>query len=715
MPSSRSKYYILAGANARDDRECVLKQGDTFAIFDRFGDVRGEQGLFHEDTRFVSSWVLRLENQTPLLLSSSTDPSGTAMTAHLTNSDTRLETGGTELLRGTLHLSRSKFLWKGTCYERLSLFHYGSSSISIKLRQAFDADFLDIFALRGTARESKGRILEAISEGNVVRVRYESLDRVPRSLRIVCSDPPALTRRRELEFKLELSPGHERELYFCLCCETSTSKGPSHVHRASHERAAAELKASLEKARAAQCVITTTSARFNEFLQRSLHDLSMMLSETPEGPYPDAGVPWFSTPFGRDGILTALEVLWLDPSIARGVLRFLAVTQATETDPEILAEPGKILHEARRSEMANLGEVPFGRHYGSIDATPLFVILAGAYYESTADLELITSLWPKLELALQWMENFGDRDGDGFLEYDQTLGPQGWKDSPDAIFHADGSDALGPVALCEVQAYAYAAYTHAHKLARVLNLPEQAQRYETLARDLRSRFEAAFWCEELGTYALALDGKKQPCRIRSSNAGHCLWTGVASKERAARLAQTLFEHHSFSGWGIRTLSSEEARYNPMAYHNGSVWPHDNAFIGAGLSSYGHPQHALRILLGLYESTLHTCTPRLPELFCGFSRVAGEGPTVYPVACSPQVLAACAPLLLLKACLGLTIDAPNQRVQFVKPILPPFLNELSIQGLRVGTSTVDLALHRYPEDVGIHVLGRTGPVEIINVK
>ncbi len=714
MPWSRSKYYILTGSVSRDDRESVLKQGDTFAVFDRFGDIRGEHGIFHEDMRFVSSWLLRLEGENPLLLSSSTDDSGTSMTAHLTNPDMKLESG-LELLRGTLHMARHKFLWNGACHERLSLFHYGASTLSLKIRLSFDADFMDIFEIRGTQRDNRGRILEPISQGNIVQVRYESLDRIPRSLRLVCSDLPAQTRRHELEFRLELSPGHERDLYFSLCCETGSNHGPSSIHRASHERAATELQSALEKARTTQCEVKTPSARFNEFLQRSLNDLSMLVTETREGPYPYAGLPWFSTPFGRDGILTALEVLWLDPSLARGVLRFLAATQATDTDPECFAEPGKILHETRRGEMANLGEVPFGRYYGSIDSTPLFLVLAGAYYEATADLALIETLWPQLDLALTWMETFGDKDGDGFLEYDSNACSQGWKDSSDAIFHADGSDAKGSIALCEVQAYAYAAYVHAAKLAHVLKREERARKLEALARDLHKRFEAAFWCEEIGTYALALDGEKRPCRIRTSNAGHCLFAGLASKEHAEHLAQTLFEPHSFSGWGIRTLAREEARYNPMAYHNGSVWPHDNALIGAGLSAYGYQQQALRILLGLYESTLHASTPRLPELFCGFPRAQGEAPTVYPVACSPQAWAAGAPLLLLKACLGLTIDAPNHRVQFVRPVLPPFLNELSIHRLRVGESTVDLALHRYPEDVGIHVLSRSGPVEIINVK
>lgn len=717
MRTSHSKYYILAGSTSRDDRESVLKQGDTFAVFDRFGDVRGEHGIFHEDTRFVSCWGLKLETATPLLLSSSTEATGTAMTANLTNPDMELESGAS-LPRGTLHFVRTKFLWNGACHERLQVLHYGAESLSIKLRIAFEADFSDIFEVRGTERPSRGRVLAPVREGNSILVRYESLDRSPRLMRLVCSEAPAQTRRHEIEFKLDLSPGHERTLYFCLSCESGVLRQPFSIHRASHERAESELLAALQKMQAHASTISTSSARFNDFIQRAMSDMKMLVTDTKEGPYPYAGVPWCSTPFGRNGILAALEVLWLDPSLARGVLRFLSATQATAVDAATLAEPGKILHETRRSEMSNLGEVPFGCFYGSIDATPLYVMLAGAYYQATADRALMQELWPHIDAALRWVETLGDKDGDGLIEYERDADNplhQGWRDSRDAIFHADGSDAEGPIALCEVQGYAFAAYVEGARIARVLCQVERAEGLDRLAEGLRVRFEDTFWCEELGTYALALDGQKRPCRVRTSNAGHALFAGIVSKDRAQRLAQTLFEPHSFSGWGLRTLGQGEARYNPMGYHTGAIWPHDNALLGAGLSAYGFQAEALRILLGLYESTLHTSSMRLPELFCGFERASGQAPTIYPSAGSPQAWTAGAPLLLLKACLGLTIDAPNRRVQFVRPVLPPFLKELSIYRLRVGDSLVDLELHRYPADVGINVLNRTGPIEIVNIK
>jgi glycogen debranching enzyme len=369
--------------------------------------------------------------------------------------------------------------------------------------------------------------------------------------------------------------------------------------------------------------------------------------------------------------------------------------------------------------MATLGEVPFGRYYGSIDATPLFVNLAGAYYERTGDLEFAQSIWPNVERALTWIDHYGDLDGDGFVEYARRsphgLIHQGWKDSHDSVFHADGQPAEGPIALCEVQGYVYAAKLAAAGLARGLEDNARADELSSQAQTLYRRFNETFWCDEISTYALALDGRKQPCCVRASNAGHCLFAGIAKKERARRVAATLTNKTSFSGWGVRTVAAEEARYNPMSYHNGSIWPHDNALIAAGFGRYRLMNDAVKILTGIFDASLFFDLHRLPELFCGFVRRVGEGPTLYPVACAPQAWAAGAVFLLLQACLGLRVLPVERRIILSAPVLPGFLKEVTIRQLRVGEASLDLSLTRSAEGVGVNVLRKDGDVEIMVLK
>ena len=475
--------------------------------------------------------------------------------------------------------------------------------------------------------------------------------------------------------------------------------------------AAHELKSATRLAAAA----ATSNEILNQMLCRSVADLYMLMTQTPQGPYPYAGIPWYSTTFGRDGIITAIQMLWYDPTIARGVLRRLAVYQAKENDPNRDAQPGKILHEMRAGEMAALGEIPFGLYYGSVDSTPLFVLLVGLYFERTGDIAALQELWPNVESALGWIDAYGDIDGDGFVEYQRAtergLANQGWKDSQDAVFHADGQLAEGPIALAEVQGYVYAAKLYAARCARRLGEESRARDLDLQAERLRQHFDSAFWCDSIGTYTIALDGKKRPCLVRTSNAGQVLFSGIAKPERAAMVAKGLMEPRFFSGWGIRTVALDETRYNPMSYHNGSIWPHDNSLIAIGLRHYGFTDAVDRIFAGMLHAASYMEFQRLPELFCGFRRRRNRGPTLYPVACSPQAWAAATPFALLGALLGLEFDAEAREIRLRNPHLPPFIEELTIKGLRLGESAVDLCLHGRGDDISLRILRNDGNIRV----
>jgi glycogen debranching enzyme len=708
-------YYILASRSANLAR--VLKYGDTFAIFDSQGDMDGAglqpQGIYHRGTRFLSRLVLRIQGYRPLLLSSTIVEDNALLAVDLSNPDIYVERE-LRIPRGTVHIFRSTFLWDGTCYGRLRIANYGLSPVEVTLGVEFDADFVDIFEIRGTPRSRRGALRSPAVKNDGACLSYLGLDGVERSTRVSFSPLPDRVLGKEARLKIRIEPKQEETYYLTVVCEEQTR-----VVAPPYTEAYAEALRVLSTKQTQECQIRTENPQFNEWLDRSLADLRMMTTDTPLGPYPYAGIPWYSTPFGRDGIITALQALWVDPLLARGVLKYLASTQATTRKPEEDAEPGKILHEQRLGEMAALGEIPFGRYYGSVDATPLFVMLAGEYYSGSGDRTLVEEIWPNIERALEWIDRSGDLDQDGFVEYapqsEKGLIHQGWKDSRDSVFHRDGSLAEPPVALCEVQGYAYAAKRAAAKLARMLDRHDQANDLAQAARLLRERFEHVFWCEELSTYGLALDGAKRLCRVRASNAGHCLFTEIASAQRGRRCAESLLSDEFFSGWGIRTLATSEARYNPMSYHNGSVWPHDNSLIAEGMARYGLKQLALHLLTSFYEASLYMDLHRMPELFCGFVRRPGEGPTLYPVACSPQSWAAASVLMLLRACLGLSVDAPRSRVRFVHPELPAFLPQVQIRNLRVGEGSVDLTLYRYPEGVSLNLEAKEGPVEVVVVK
>jgi glycogen debranching enzyme len=715
-PDPRTEFYIAATTSLLERRPRTLKHGDTFAMFDHYGDIpadtRSPTGLFHEDTRHLSLFELALEGHRPLLLSSTLQEDNAILTVDLANSD--IYRGGRMVLsRETLHLVRSKFLWRANCYERLTLRNFDMAAHRVLLGLRYGADFADLFEVRGSVRERRGETQVEQPSASSVLFRYHGLDGLVRTTRIDFDPVPTKLDRGEAVFELLLAPHQRAAVLVTVRCNSEQRTRPGEFF-ASFRQARNDLRAAASRATA----VDSSDAMLNRVLCRSVADLYMLLTDTPQGPYPYAGIPWFSTAFGRDGIITALEMLWLDPAIARGVLQFLAANQAREVDPARDAEPGKILHETRRGEMARLGEVPFGLYYGSVDATPLFVLLAARYFERTGDRAALEALWPSIEAALGWIDGFGDADGDGFVEYrphpGKGLTNQGWKDSQDSISHADGSLATGAIALCEVQAYVYAAKREMAGVYRALGRSEAASTLDRQAETLRQRFEDAFWCEELGTYAIALDGEKRPCRVVSSNAGHTLLAGIASSDRARRVARTLLDRDSFSGWGVRTLATSARRYNPMSYHNGSVWPHDNALIGTGLSRYGCRDEALQLFDGILDATKCMELLRPPELFCGFSRRRNRSPTLYPVACSPQAWAAAAPLALLEACLGLKCDHANGEIRFERPMLPKGISEVRIRRLQLGDASIDVLLRRHASDVAVNVIERRNAVRVVVV-
>jgi glycogen debranching enzyme len=715
LARSQDQYYISAAESAPAEKSLILKQGHTFAVVNRFGNIdsdsRHEEGIYHRGTRFLSRLNLTLMGGRPLLLSSTVRRDNVLLGADLTNPDIYF---GQNLIlpRGTLHIRRSTFIWNCCYYERIRIHNYGSLAADVPLALSFRADYADIFEVRGQQRPEHGEVLAAERSSNRLIFRYRGLDQVERRTVIEFPQSPQAISESEARFAVRLEPRDEVAIDFRVGCHIDSDA----ALRIDFDQAITAATRNANSMHELDSSIKFSGGQFDQWVARCRADLKMMLTSTAQGIYPYAGIPWFCTPFGRDGIITALECLWIAPQIAQGVLSYLSATQATTVSASQDAEPGKILHEARDGEMAALGEVPFRLYYGSVDSTPLFLMLAAAYFERTGDRGFLSRIWPSVERALQWIDLYGDADGDGFVEYDRRssggLVQQGWKDSNDSVFHADGRLAVGPIALCEVQGYVYAAKCGIGRVAKALDRIEIAAKLLDDADLLKQKFDSAFWCEDIGTYALALDGEKQQCKVRTSNAGHCLYTEIAQSPKAERIADQLAGDAFYSGWGIRTLGQNEARYNPMSYHNGSVWPHDNALVAAGFAKYGRSDLAAKVLSSMLAVANFIEDRRLPELFCGFPRRSGKAPTSYPIACSPQTWAAAAVFQLLQACLGLTIDGKEHKIILNNPALPEELDRLNIRDLAIADAIVDLTIFRHDDAVAVTLFRKVGHVEAI---
>ena len=722
----------------------VLKHGNVYLLTDPFGDIHPDSrglGVYQSDTRLLSCCALRVGGIRPVLLQGSmganyrgsiqlTNPSADR------NQDAKVHPLD-ELVGRTIGISRDRLIGAGGMEERVRIVNHAEKELTFRVELELGADCADIFEVRGYPRPARGHLLPIAITPSRATFRYDGLDRRRRSTYVAFSDPAhdygPVDRRSDDEllaggsvrfwWDVRLASGARKDLRWTVWGTTVdplTERDPDapatlfpEAPRISPDEGAAAYHAWGRGTTSIQ----TDHELFNLTLNRSLADLRLLINDGP-GPderYVAAGVPWFSTLFGRDAVISSFQALAFRPQIAVETLSVLAAYQAKEDDPWRDAEPGKILHELRIGEMAGAGELPHTPYYGSVDSTPLWLILLGATFDWTGDRALVDRLWPNVLAALNWIDRYGDLDGDGFVEYqrrsERGLLNQGWKDSSDAIRDRAGRGPTMPVALAEVQGYVFDAKRRMAALATVRGEDDLARRLSAEAEALRARFEDAFWVEDQRYYAMALDGEKRRLDAIASNAGQCLWTGIASPARARDVADRLMGPAMFSGWGIRTYAEDQPGYNPIGYHTGSVWPHDTSLIAAGLKGYGFDEESNRLVGHVFQAAQHFEDYRLPELFCGFDRDQSSLPVPYPVACSPQAWAAGASFLFLETMLGLRAHAGQGELELRHPNLPDWIGRVTLNNLRVGDASVDLLFHRWRGTTSAEVLRKVGDLSV----
>jgi glycogen debranching enzyme len=708
---------MAKAAPATDIRDAqVIKHGRAFFLSDPFGNVpepnQAALGLYYRDTRFLSRLELSLDGLSPLLLHSSTERNYSQIVELAYPVEIEDPQGFGEH-RENVSVSRSRVL-SDSLIEQIEVTNYGSQARTLVLRLDFAADFSDLFEVRGWTRQGQpGQVQPTRVEKNAVTFGYRGADGVVRTTTLRFSPAPQELTADHAVFELQLGSSQHAGISLEITPEAGL---PAPARRGYREtRQDLEHEYSLWRKRCTR--FKTSNLQLSKFLDRAVLDLRMLLSEDDRGaPYLDAGVPWFSALFGRDSLITAYECLGVNPDLAWGVLRGLAALQGTKEDEWREEEPGKILHEVRVGELAGMGDIPHTPYYGSVDATPLWLVLLTYAYSWTADLEAVKALWPNALAALEWIDTYGDADGDGYVEYikrsPKGLDNQGWKDSWDAVVHPDGALATAPIALVEVQGYVYQAKSRLAPVARALGEYELASRLEKEAAELREAFNRDFWVDKDGYFALALDGDKKPVATVTSNPGHCLWAGIIDGDKAARVARKLQGPGLSSGWGVRTLSAKHKPFDPLGYHRGTVWPHDNALIAHGLKLYGFDTEAMGVIDQLSMAGMFFPLARYPELFCGFSREDVPVPVEYPVACRPQAWSSGAPLMMLRSYGGISADAPDGKLYIVRPQLPAWLDRIEILGMRVGQAKVDLTLTSHEGVTAIQVPRKEGEIEVL---
>ena len=697
-------------------RLLATKEGEMFLYANEEGNLVGGfqgMGLYFRDTRFLSVYDLTVDGRAPVLLSSSAERAYMSY-VDLTNPDI-WDDGHITVPQQTLNVRRIRVI-NQRLFERIRFKNYNEQPVRASIEVVLGADFADIFEVRGLRRKRRGQFFRPKIEGRTITFAYRGEDDVFRQTRIdLGAEPDEVTVDQgivKIAFHLELA-GHQTRLFtFVIEPVIGEGRRPEILF----DEAVHELRRSYEEWERACTSIYTDNELFNTLLHRGQRDLRALLTQTEQGSFLAAGIPWYVAAFGRDALLTSHQILMLNTDPARDSLRLLARYQGTEVDPWRDEEPGKILHEIRRGELANAMYVPHSPYYGSVDATPLFLMLLGTYFKWTGDRVFLQEMLPHAEAALTWIDTYGDPDGDGFVEYlrrsPRGLDNQGWKDSHNSVVHADGSLAKPPIALAEVQAYVFLAKHRMGDVFESLGDERRASELRDQANELRRRFSEAFWVEDERYYAMALDGEKRQVATVSTNPAHGLYCMMVDPEHADDVAARLLKPDMFSGWGIRTLSKSSVAYNPMSYHNGSVWPHDNAFIAAGLKRYGFHKQTNRLATAMFETANHSDYMRLPELFCGFTRRTPNRPVAYPVACSPQAWAAGSPFLMLQAMLGLSAQAHNNLLTINSPVLPPWLNTVELKNLRVGDSLLHLVFRREGETTSFSMLNKQGSVRVV---
>jgi len=695
----------------------ATKEGDTFLYSDIEGNLDDRKefglGLYHRDTRFLSHYRMKLSGRDPVLLSSSSER-GYLSAVDLTNPDL-YDDDHLAVPQQTLNVRRVRVI-AGRVHERIRVKNYNASPVHLTVSLSMAADFADIFEVRGLRRDRRGHFRPPRAKGNAVEFSYEGLDGVLRRTQITFEPAPerleVVGDRVEADFRMPLGPHQTR----VVAASFDLLVGDDNPDTTDFDAAVHRLRRSYEDWERDSTQIVTDNEVFNNLLTRGLRDLRALYTRVDGGQIVAAGIPWYVAPFGRDALITAHQLLSVTTRPARDALRLLAALQGTKDDAWRDEQPGKILHEIRRGELAGAGVIPHSPYYGAVDSTPLFVLLFAQYFRWTADRQLAEELLPNVRAALDWIDTYGDMDGDGFVEYKRRspdgLENQGWKDSWDAVVHADGRLATPPIALAEVQAYVYLAKQRAADVFEELGDFRTGVRLREEAAELKRRFNEAFWMEDERYYAMALDGDKRQVRTVTSNPAHGLYCDIIDDERAEDLARRLLQPDMFSGWGIRTMSKSAAGYNPMSYHNGSVWPHDNAFIAAGLKRYGFSRAANRVATAIFDTAIAADYMRLPELYCGFTRRTPNRPVGYPVACSPQAWAGGSPFLLLQAMLGVSAMAHSNVLTINRPHLPPWLNEVELRNLRVGQSTISIVFRREGELSAFSLLDRRGDVRVL---